>query len=58
MRIVETLTGNPCRCMCQSTIRSVVGLKPGQYDLSLTLIETGRTREILRQDIEIKRLRP
>lgn len=56
VRIVEKLSGEPCRCMCQSTIRTAVGLAPGAYQVVLEVIEQGRTREVHRQAVEIEHL--
>ena len=57
VRVVETLEGKPCRCMCQSTLRTVVGLAPGQYQVVVTVVEPGRRRDVLQASVEIKRLR-
>jgi hypothetical protein len=37
VRITETLSGSPCRCMCGSTLRTTVRLRPGDFRLELWL---------------------
>lgn len=57
--ITETLTGNPCRCMCGSTLRTAMRLAPGRYRLSLVVAheETphgGRQEHVVEQTIEVE----
>jgi hypothetical protein len=40
----EVLSGTPCRCMCRSTLRTAVGLKPGDYKIHVTVEENGKER--------------
>ena len=42
--VIERLTGMPCRCRCNSTLRTAVGLEPGTYELLLQVEEGGRTK--------------
>ena len=52
--IVEQLTGSACRCMCESTIETTVGLKPGNYEVVLTLVSTsGDRQEALRTRVVV-----
>lgn len=55
--IAEALSGDPCKCMCDSTVKTAVGLEPGSY----TLVYTQRRdheepRTVAEQPIEIRRL--
>jgi hypothetical protein len=46
IRVVETLSGAPCRCMCRSTIETAVGVGPGDYDVTLVLADSGGQRVV------------
>jgi hypothetical protein len=54
--VEEVLEGEPCRCMCSSTIETAVGLQPGSYDLSIVVVEGGERRGVHRQAVEVRRL--
>ena len=58
LSIDETLSGDPCRCECRSSIRTAVGLAPGKYTVSVRLHDPGGgAREVHRDELEIRRLR-
>lgn len=44
--VQEVLSGKPCRCMCGSTLRTVVGLSPGSYSVHVRLDNVGRMQEL------------
>jgi hypothetical protein len=57
--IVVTLTGNPCRCMCGSTLRTAVRLAPGRYRLAVVVAheETpygGKQERVVERTIDVK----
>lgn len=56
VRLTESLSGNPCRCMCGSTIRSAVGLGPGEYELTVLLEQGGSTTTVATEKVAVKRL--
>jgi hypothetical protein len=35
--VLETLSGAPCRCMCSSTLRTQLGLSPGEWTVAVDL---------------------
>lgn len=39
--LVETLSGETCRCRCRTTVRAAVGLSPGDYTLRVVTEEPG-----------------
>jgi len=49
----ETLIGDPCLCMCRSTIRSAVGLAPGAYSFRLELAQGRRTTQVVEQAVTV-----
>lgn len=51
--LVERLSGAPCRCQCASTIRTAIGLAPGEYELTLQLEEGGATRTLEQQRFSV-----
>lgn len=51
--VVENLTGEPCRCMCRSTITTSVSLKYGDYTLILEVNEIGQYRRVLEKPVTI-----
>lgn len=53
LEVEETLSGKPCRCMCQSTIRTAVALPPGDYQVKLRLKEAGGTKVALDRPLSI-----
>ena len=57
--VTERLRGDPCRCMCGSTLRTAVRLEPGRYRLALVVEhgEThggGRIERILERTVEVR----
>ena len=44
VEVTEYLDGQPCRCMCSSTIRFTMGLDPGRYTLRLTTSDRGKRK--------------
>jgi len=48
VRLTERLTGTPCRCQCDSTIKTRIRLEAGDRELSVQLEEKGATREVHR----------
>jgi hypothetical protein len=45
VEVVESLTGTPCRCLCASTLRTTIPLRPGTYNLVVWLAShDARTR--------------
>ena len=55
VRIVEQLSGNACRCRCKSSIKTAVGLGPGNYALSVNVSGDGKARTVHQQPIVIAR---
>jgi hypothetical protein len=53
VEIVERLVGEPCRCMCHSSIETTVGLTPGNYEVVVTLEVAGSRNEALRQKVTV-----
>jgi hypothetical protein len=51
--IHEVLSGQPCRCMCGSTLRTVVGLSPGSYSVRVRLDDSGRVRDMPEKAVTI-----
>jgi hypothetical protein len=49
----ETLSGSPCRCLCQSTVRTAVGLSKGHYQLSLVQAQGGAATSVLETGIDV-----
>jgi hypothetical protein len=48
VRVVETLSGNSCRCMCASTLSTAVGLNPGQYTVTVVRVNPdGNSKEVV-----------
>lgn len=43
--IDERLEGQPCRCVCESTVRSAIRLRPGPISLRVVVTAPGGTRE-------------
>lgn len=42
--IEEHLTGEPCRCVCQSTIQTRVPASAGSYDVRTVTITNGKSQ--------------
>jgi len=57
LRVRETLAGHACRCMCSSTVRTAVGLAPGDYTVVLELEpQDGKpATEVHRQAVSVRR---
>jgi hypothetical protein len=53
VEVVERIVGDPCRCMCHSTIDTTVGLAPGDYEVIVTLVVSGNQSEELRQRVTV-----
>jgi hypothetical protein len=51
--IVETLRGTPCRCLCASSLRTIVGLSPGTWEVSVDLDDRGRRRRVLSKKLTL-----
>jgi hypothetical protein len=49
----ETLSGSPCRCLCESTVRTAVGLSKGHYQLSLVQESGGAPVSVLETEIDV-----
>jgi hypothetical protein len=54
--ITETFTGNTCRCNCQSTLTTTVGLKPGAYAIEVVRVEGGPPKTIYSGNVTIQSL--
>ncbi len=52
--VTEKLTGNACRCMCSSTLKTSVGLAPGSYTLVVQTAHGSRYEEVLREALVVK----
>lgn len=52
--IRERLTGTPCRCVCDSTIKTRLNLKAGEYDVRLVLDTNGVETEVGRTPLVVK----
>lgn len=48
LRLRERLTGEPCRCRCDSTIRTLIAREPADRELVVELDENGARREVHR----------
>lgn len=54
--ITETFSGNTCRCNCQSTLATTVGLKPGAYAVEVVRVEGGPPKTIYAGSVTIQSL--
>ena len=52
--LTETLSGASCRCMCRSTVRAAVGLKPGTYTLRVVTDDHGTRRTAHEGQVTVK----
>jgi hypothetical protein len=52
--VTERLSGNPCRCRCDSTIRTELSLPPGGWTVAVELVEDSGTRRVAQQDVTVK----
>jgi hypothetical protein len=58
VRIVEHMTGEVCRCMCNSVIRAAVRLPPGTYQVTLSQIDaSGKETKLHEQELAVTSLR-
>lgn len=57
LKITEKLSGNPCRCRCQSSIQTAVGLPLGAYQVEVEVIQNDQSKTVHTQPVEIKSLR-
>ncbi|MHB8879865.1 MAG: hypothetical protein ACYC8T_39755, partial [Myxococcaceae bacterium] len=53
LTVRETLSGSPCRCMCQSTVKTAVGLSPGHYTLTLVQDGQGPAVTVLERELDV-----
>lgn len=51
--IEEQLTGQPCRCVCESTIQTRVPVPPGQYDVQTVTVTNGQRRVVQSQRVTV-----
>lgn len=51
--VSERLSGSPCRCMCTSALRTVVGLPPGAWRVSVDLDDRGRTQRVFSEAVSL-----
>ncbi len=58
VRIEEHLTGNPCRCMCRSTLKTSVGLDIGDYTVEVVLDNVGTVETVHREEVSLRSVRP
>lgn len=54
IQVREVLTGEACRCMCASTLKIAVGLKPGTYTLDLVTVTGGTEEVVAKKPVEIR----
>jgi len=47
----ERLTGEPCRCMCQSTIETTIGLAPGRWTIRVLLEQPDGTPRMAHEKV-------
>jgi len=55
VRVRETLSGSPCRCLCQSTLKTAVALAPGAYTVEVVLVSGGSERTVASEPITVGR---
>lgn len=51
--IEEHLTGEPCRCVCQSTIQTRVPASAGSYDVRTVTITNGKSETSSAQRVTV-----
>ncbi len=49
----ESLAGEPCRCLCRSTLRSVIGVPAGSFTVRVVVVESGRERKVAERVVEV-----
>jgi hypothetical protein len=57
IHVVETLSGTPCRCTCRSTIKTAVGLEPGDYTLDVELHQGDEQDRVHEGPVKVQSLR-
>jgi hypothetical protein len=50
----EVLSGTPCRCMCESTLRTGMALDPGDYRLVLEMERAGRVETVDEETVTVR----
>jgi len=51
--VTERLSGNPCRCRCDSTIRTELSLPPGGWTVAIELVDDSGARRVAQQDVTV-----
>lgn len=51
--IEEQLTGQPCRCVCESTIQTRVPAPPGEYDVQSVTVTNGHRHVVQTQHVKV-----
>lgn len=51
--VIETLSGTACKCICNSTIKTVIGVESGAYDVLIRQIDRGVRKKIHEQKIKL-----
>ena len=51
--ITETLSGTPCRCLCDSTLRTAVGLGKGSWSIEVRTVAPSGTRVAWTGDVTV-----
>jgi hypothetical protein len=58
VQVTLELSGQACRCMCGSSVTTFVPLRPGDYDVTVQLVEAGGpARTVHEQTIALRGLR-
>jgi hypothetical protein len=52
--VTDTLSGTACRCMCSSSLRTAVGLKPGSYSVEVKTVVPGKTHSAWSGTVVVK----
>jgi hypothetical protein len=52
--VTEELVGQPCRCLCRSSVRAAVGLPRGAHELTVRLVGAGEDRTLYRERVEVR----
>jgi hypothetical protein len=53
LTITEVLSGSPCRCLCESTLRTRVPLAPGNYTVRLEVNFNG---QVVKREVRMQRV--
>jgi hypothetical protein len=51
--VEEQLTGQPCRCVCESTIQTRVPAPPGEYDVQSVTVTNGQRHIVQTQRVTV-----